>query len=196
MINTILNNFKLGRNPNKEFSINLTISNVLPEDFDPKNRIGTKSILLWENNGIRASKIITDEIPIQIYYDFKAFFIKVHNRLKDISFNFTIGTYHIIVNTPYICRLQLIEYAFKENKNNSKIKDDFKKKYKIKNIIKEYGENTKIIEATIYVDYSYNNNKFAQKIYYMLVQSFHNEQLKCLEKYMVKDIIDIIRFIL
>ena len=81
---------KYNRNLNQEFLINLKISNSLPESFDPKNKIGDKSMIIWDNNGTRASKIITSEIPVELYNDLKNLIIKMHNNETIITFDFNI----------------------------------------------------------------------------------------------------------
>ena len=181
---------KYNRNLNQEFLINLKISNSLPESFDPKNKIGDKSMIIWDNNGTRASKIITSEIPVELYNDLKNLILKMHNNETIITFDFNIGTYHLIVESPYICRLQIIELNSRRYKEKSKGKKEAL--YAIKHIDKKYYENTKLVEASIYVIEENNNSIYAKKIFYMICNDFHNEQLSCLKKYLINDIIDML----
>ena len=177
---------KYNRNLNQEFLINLKISNSLPESFDPKNKIGDKSMIIWDNNGTRASKIITSEIPVELYNDLKNMILKMHNNNTTITFDFNIGTYHLIVKSPYICRLQIIEL------NSKRYKGRKKELYAIKHIEKKYYENTKLVQASLYVIEGNNNSIYAKKIFDMICNDFHNEQLSCLKKYLINDIIDML----
>lgn len=194
--------FKYHRNIEEEFFINLKISKALPKNFDPKYIIGMNTFLMWDNNGLDASKIITGNVPVQVYEDLKKFIIKIHELEPGIlchnieaECNFTIGSYHIFIDTPFICRLQLIELShFISPRAEQTIPHFFNDKhYEIKHISKEYHDNTNVIEISAYVDAGYDTNQFAKKIYELSSKSFYDDQINCLFKYMYKDGIDIIK---
>ena len=102
-------------------------------------------MIIWDNNGTRASKIITSEIPVELYNDLKNLILKMHNNETIITFDFNIGTYHLIVKSPYICRLQIIELNSKKYKEKSKGRK--KELYAIKHIEKKYYEKCILISS-------------------------------------------------
>lgn len=183
--------FNYRRNIEEEFFINLKISEPLPKEFDPKHIIGCRTFIMWENSGLEANKLVTENVPVQVYDDLKKFIMKIHNLSNRIfpekfvvSCNFNIGTYRIFIDTPFICRLRLIEFpatSLLERDNH----------FEIREITKKYFEHTNIIELSVYVDIGYDTNRFARYIYEFIKNSFHDEQIEAIEisQHTYKDII-------
>lgn len=180
----------------QEFSISFKIAAT--KDFVPKTKIGDKGILIWDTNGSKATKISTPAIPIQTCNDFKALVLNYHNDGANILLEFSIGSYYLTVKTPYICRLRIIELD--SRKYMEKIKKEDKKKEKkfvVKEIYKEYHENSKVIQGIVYTsEINTINAEFAKEISSILIDSFHDDQLACLEKFLIQDLIQIIHKIL
>ena len=188
-------------------ALNLKYHNdTIYKKFKPKNKLGSKGLLIWENDCVKANKVITDEVPIQALHDFKEYIAQMNYQKNYVSFDFNIGTYRLITRSPYICRLQLIEInskemkekenerKMKEKENERKMKE--KENFIIKNITQKFYKDSVIIESSIFVNKYCNNNKFAWHIYKIFVNKCINEQLIVLKRYLNDDVISIIKICL
>ena len=197
MIEVLNQRFLYHRNLNIEYDIDFHITNSSNKKFKPKNKLGSKGLLIWENDCVKANKVITDEVPIQALHDFKEYIAQMNYQKNYVSFDFNIGTYRLITRSPYICRLQLIEInskEMKEKENERKMKE--KENFIIKNITQKFYKDSVIIESSIFVNKYCNNNKFAWHIYKIFVNKCINEQLIVLKRYLNDDVISIIKICL
>ncbi len=157
-------------------NVNLELSDPAPDSISSINKDGHKFVLLWNYEKTQACIMVSNEIAIEIYGYIKFLVDKIHEHAIKVQAYFHIGRCYVIVRTPYIYKLTIVEVE-KDNVNPEILQES-----------EEKLTNTIVIEKVFSVKQGNDTPNYVNQIVDSL---YYKEHIKIFGEHLNRDVASI-----